>query len=67
MYELRVFSANDLGQLFSRFCAACWLPKNRFEIGGGELNEGLEKVPLFGVVARRMPEPFEDSHGYSHQ
>ena len=30
------------------------------EIGRGELDEGLEEVPLFGVVARCMPEPFED-------
>ena len=31
-----------------------------FEIGGGELNESLEEVPLFGVVARCVPEPFEN-------
>ena len=31
-----------------------------FEIGGGELDEGLEEVPLFSVVARCVPEPFED-------
>ena len=30
------------------------------EIGGGELDEGLEEVPLFGVVARCVPEPFEN-------
>ena len=31
-----------------------------FEIGGGELDEGLEKVSLFGVVADCMPKSFED-------
>ena len=30
------------------------------EIGGGELDEGLEEVPLFGVVARCMPKAFKD-------
>jgi hypothetical protein len=30
-----------------------------FEICCGELDEGLEEVPLFGVVANCMPEPFE--------
>jgi hypothetical protein len=29
------------------------------EIGGGELDEGLEEVPLFGVVANCTPKPFE--------
>ena len=29
------------------------------EISGGELDKGLEEVPLFGVVARCVPEPFE--------
>ena len=31
-----------------------------FEIGGGELDEGLEEIPLFGVVANGMPKSFED-------
>ena len=31
-----------------------------FEIGGGELDEGLEEVPLFSVVANGMPQSFED-------
>ena len=31
-----------------------------FEIGGGELDEGLEEVPLFGVVARCVPKTFKD-------
>ena len=31
-----------------------------FEIGGGELDEGLEEVPLFSVVANGMPKSFED-------
>lgn len=31
-----------------------------FEIGGGELDKGLEEVSLLGVVAYCMPEPFED-------
>ncbi len=31
-----------------------------FEIGGGELDEGLEEVPLFSVVANCMPKSFED-------
>jgi hypothetical protein len=30
------------------------------DIRCSELNEGLEEVPLFGVVANRVPEPFED-------
>ena len=30
------------------------------EVGGGELDEGLEEVPLFGVVARCMPKTFKD-------
>jgi len=30
------------------------------EIGGGELDEGLEEVSLFSVVTNCMPEPFED-------
>jgi hypothetical protein len=30
------------------------------EIGCGELNEGLEEVPLLGPVPRHMPEVFED-------
>jgi len=30
-----------------------------FEIGGGELDEGLEEVPLFSVVANGMPKSFE--------
>ena len=35
-----------------------------FEIGGGELDEGLEEVPLFSVVANGMPKPFEDFVGF---
>ena len=31
-----------------------------FEIGSGELDEGLEEVPLFSVVANGMPKSFED-------
>ena len=31
-----------------------------FEVGGGELDEGLEEVPLFGVVARCVPKTFKD-------
>ena len=31
-----------------------------FEIGGGKLDEGLEEVPLFSVVANGMPKSFED-------
>lgn len=30
------------------------------EVGGGELDEGLEEVPLFAVVARCMPKAFKD-------
>jgi hypothetical protein len=30
------------------------------EIGGGELDEALEEVPLFSIVARCMPESLED-------
>jgi len=31
-----------------------------FEIGGGELDKGLEEVSLLGAVSYCMPEPFED-------
>ena len=31
-----------------------------FEVGGSELDEGLEEVPLFSVVANGMPKSFED-------
>ena len=30
-----------------------------FEVGGGQLNQGLEEVALFRVVSRSMPERFE--------
>ena len=31
-----------------------------FEVGGGELDEGLEEVPLLGIVARCLPKTFKD-------
>ena len=37
-----------------------FIAEESLEIGGGELDEGLEEVPLFGVVARCVPEPFEN-------
>ncbi len=37
-----------------------FIAEESFEIGGGELDEGLEEIPLFGVVARRMPKAFKD-------
>jgi hypothetical protein len=36
------------------------VPCESFEIGGGELDEGLEEVPLFSVVANCMPKSFKD-------
>ena len=30
------------------------------EISGSELDEGLKEIALFGVMARCVPEPFED-------
>ena len=30
-----------------------------FEIGGGELDEGLEEIPLFSAMAGCMPKTFE--------
>ena len=35
-----------------------------FEIGGGKLDEGLEEVSLFSVVANGMPKSFEDFVGF---
>ena len=31
-----------------------------FEVGGGELDEGLEEVPWSGIVARCLPKTFKD-------
>ena len=36
-----------------------FMAKESLEIGGGELDEGLEEVPLFSVVANGMPKSFE--------
>ena len=37
-----------------------WITEKVFEICSGQLNKGLEKVPLLTVVPRRVPESFED-------
>jgi len=37
-----------------------FIAEESLEIGGGELDEGLEEVPLFGVVARCVPKTFKD-------
>ena len=36
-----------------------FMAEESLEIRGGELDEGLEEVSLFGAVARFMPETFE--------
>ncbi len=36
------------------------IAEESLEIGDGELDEGMEEVLLFGVVARCVPEPFEN-------
>ena len=37
-----------------------FVAEESLEIGGGELDEGLEEVSLFGVVARCVPKTFKD-------
>ena len=37
-----------------------FITEESLEIGGGELDKGLEEVPLFGVVARYVPKTFKD-------
>ena len=37
-----------------------FIAEESLEIGGGELDEGLEEVSLFGIVAHGMPESLED-------
>ena len=31
-----------------------------FEVGGGELNEGLEKIPCWGAASADVPQSLED-------
>jgi hypothetical protein len=35
-------------------------PDESLEMGCGELNEGLETVPVLGVLSHRVPKSFED-------
>ena len=35
------------------------MAEESFEIRGGELDEGLEEIPLFGAMARGMPKTFK--------
>ena len=37
-----------------------FIAEESFEIGGGELDEGLEKVSLLAVVPHRVPESLEN-------
>ncbi len=37
-----------------------FVAEESLEIGGGELNEGLEKVSLLAVVPHRVPESLEN-------
>jgi hypothetical protein len=37
-----------------------FIAEGSLEISSGELDERLEEVPLFGVVARCMPKAFKD-------
>jgi len=42
------------------FLRRLFVAEEPLEVGGGKLDEGLEEVPLFGVVARCMPKGFKD-------
>ena len=42
------------------FLRRLFVAEELLEIGGGELDEGLEEVSLLGVVAHCVPESFED-------
>ena len=37
-----------------------FIAEESLEIGGGELDKGLEKVSLLGVRSHRVPESLED-------
>ncbi len=37
-----------------------FIAEESLEIGGRELDEGLEEVPLLGVVSHRVPQSLED-------
>jgi len=41
-----------------------FMAEESLEIGGGELDEGLEEVPLLGAVARGMPKTFKYFVGF---
>jgi hypothetical protein len=43
-----------------KFLSSLLVTEESLEIGGGKLDEGLEEVPLFGVVARCVPKTFKD-------
>jgi len=42
------------------FLRGSFVAEESLEIGGGELNEGLEKVSLLAVVPHRVPESLEN-------
>jgi len=37
-----------------------FIAEKSLEVGGGELDEGLEEVSLFGVVTNCVPKTFKD-------
>jgi hypothetical protein len=41
------------------FLCGLFIAEESLEIGGGELDEGLEEVALLGAVARGMPKTFK--------
>jgi hypothetical protein len=65
--SLHIDSHVELGQFLKasepatrEFLRGMFVAEEPLEIGGGELDEALEEVPLFSVVARCMPESLED-------
>lgn len=42
------------------FLRGLFVTEESLEIGGGDLDKGLEEVPLLGVRSHRVPESLED-------
>src|SRR2546423_927059 len=42
------------------FLRRLFVAEEPLEVGGGDLDEGLEEVSLLGIVPHGMPESFED-------
>ena len=43
-----------------KFLRRLCVTEKSFQVGGGDLDEGLEEVSLLGIVPHGMPESFED-------